>query len=130
MKTLSLFILSVFTVITTSAQYNNRRHNNNYRSTVTIVLRGNTNDQVLVDGRSYSSGYSNSGNNLIRITDLQAGPHTLQVIENNTLRRRIHNRRNNFTNINTTFNVRNGYDMRISLNANGRAQIRETRNRQ
>ena len=108
MKTISLFLISCTTALSVLAQ----------NSTVTITVRGNNNEQVLVDGKSYvvSNDYNTNSNTPITINDLQPGQHTLRVtrtddIDNNT----------------TTFNLRSGYDLQIIVTANGSVQLRETR---
>ena len=147
MKKLSIIIASVFSILSVSAQYNgeqndrrdndhryhnrrNNNYNNNYnQSIVTLTLKGNSNEQVLIDGQSYSArNYGNNGT--IQITNLQPGQHSLQVNSGNGSRSilgSIFGSRNNNNNTSTTFNLRSGYDMNIIVNANGRARIRETR---
>ncbi|MDB5200143.1 MAG: hypothetical protein JWO92_2106 [Chitinophagaceae bacterium] len=125
MKTLSLIIAVFFTVSSVSAQNNNgngRRHYNN-QSIVTVNVNSNTRNEIRIDGRDYGRGT----NNVISITDLQPGQHTLQVIERRGIKGVLNGRGN--TNATTTFNVREGYDMQITVNANGRTRIRETRSR-
>jgi hypothetical protein len=129
MKTLSLIIAVLFTVSSVSAQNNgydrndrNRRNFNN-QSVVTVNVNSNSNNEIRIDGRDYGRG----NNNVISVTDLQPGQHTLQVIERRggTLGGILGGRRN--TNATTTFNVRPGYDEQITVNANGRTRVRETR---
>lgn len=141
MKTLSLLIAAFFTVSFASAQYNNGRTNNNDHgrynnrnvindgSIVTITLRNNANDQVLVDGNSYPPGTGNAGANIVYLTKVGAGQHSLQVTSKRGLGGILNGRRNtnNNTNVNTTFTVRSGYDMQITLNQNGNVRVRETR---
>jgi hypothetical protein len=96
-------------------------------NTVTINVTGNRNREVVVDQRSYpvTSITVNSTTaptvSSIVIPDLQPGQHTLQVVRTN---------RNNATvgsNNTSTFNLRNGYDMLITVNNDGTLQMKETR---
>ncbi|MDB5200504.1 MAG: hypothetical protein JWO92_2467 [Chitinophagaceae bacterium] len=129
MKKLSFFIAGFFTVLTASAQYGRQYYN----STVTVTLNGNSNEQVYIDGRNYTSGYANGAyNNTVQITDLQPGQHTIQVVNNNNNGRKsilgaLFGRRNNNVTASTAFNVREGYDTQIAVRPNGRVQVRETR---
>jgi hypothetical protein len=115
MKTLFLFVISCVTCLAVLAQ----------ASTVTINVRGNNTQQVVVDGRAYTvtgttnntNTNNNNSNDPISITDLQTGQHTLQVISVDP---------NDQANT-TTFNLRSGYDMQITVTANGSVQIRETK---
>jgi hypothetical protein len=142
MKTLSIFIAGLFAVLSVSAQSNNERQNNNNvrrsnngrqynnnASIVTVSLNGNTNEQVLIDGRNYGSG--NNGNpgykHTFQITNLQPGQHTLQINNKNGKKGILGGIFGNRNNNATAFNLRNGYDTQIAVNGNGRVQIRETR---
>jgi hypothetical protein len=53
----------------------------------------------------------------ITVTDLQPGPHTIQVIKNSR----------NATAITTTFTLRAGYNVNINVNGNGGIQVKERR---
>jgi hypothetical protein len=139
MKKSIIIIASLCFITIVNAQYNTNQNNNrqydgrdnnrnyNTSSVLTVTVNGNSNEQVLIDGQNYTS--SNNGNNAIQITNLQSGQHTLQVINNSGgkgILGAIFGGGNN-TGTSTAFNLRSGYDMQISVNANGRARIRETR---
>jgi Domain of unknown function (DUF4476) len=123
MKSVSIFFLSTLMALSVFAQ--------NIASTVTIQVNGNRNRQVVVDGRSYSmSDYSNTSennnnavNNAITITDLQPGQHSLQVLRSS---QNNYGRRNSNT---TSFNLRSGYDLLITINGDGTIQLKESRKR-
>jgi hypothetical protein len=118
MKPLSIFIVSCFTALSIFAQNN---------ITVTVTLNGNLNREILIDGNSYlASDYANTsaaGKNMITVTDLQPGQHTLQVVRTtaNNMRRNIGTER--------VFNLRAGYDLDIVVNGNGAVQLTEKRTR-
>ena len=112
MKSLLIFILSCLTALSVYAQ------------TVTITVNGNRNRQVLVDGRSFTVDNSTTSPTLkapIIINDLQAGQHTLQIVRLNP--------NTNTTNrtSSTTFNLRPGFDLEITINGNGSVAQKETR---
>ncbi len=108
MKTIFIFLLSFLSAISLIGQ----------SSTVTINVRGNNNEQLIIDGKNYSVNYDYNMNNNspIVISDLQSGQHTIEV-----------KRSNEIDNTSTTFNVRSGYDLQITVTANGSIQLRETR---
>ncbi|HMJ48626.1 MAG TPA: DUF4476 domain-containing protein, partial [Ferruginibacter sp.] len=117
MKSISIFILSIFTALSVFAQN---------AMTVNVTLNGNNNKEVLIDGKTYLlSDYQNTSTNnnkIITITDLPAGQHTLQVIRNNANNRRtVGNEK--------IFNLRTGYDLDIAVNGNGTIQLTEKRSR-
>jgi hypothetical protein len=69
--------------------------------TVTIKVNGNKNQQVVIDGRTYTVDNSSSASpRTITITDLAAGTHNIQVV-------RSLNNRNAVT---TSFTTRTGYE--------------------
>jgi len=113
MKTIFSFLISCLATISVVAQS---------ASTVKINVRGANNDRLVVDGKSYivatDNNNANTGVNApITITDLQFGQHTLQII------------RSDEVNSNNTiyFNLRSGYDLSITVLANGSVQLRETK---
>src|SRR5262245_4574245 len=108
MKTIFIFLFGLLSAISVIGQ----------SSTVTINVRGNNNEQVIIDGRNYSVNYDYNMNNNspIVISDFQSGQHTIEV-----------KRSNEIDNTSTTFNVRSGYDLQIVVTANGSVQLRETR---
>lgn len=111
MKTISMMTGFVLLTTVSMAQYSN----------VNVTFRGNTNYQVAIDGNLYSSAnYSttnNNGNRVLNITDLAAGRHTLQVMNANN--RSVGSR--------TTFNLRQGYNMHITVNNRGGISLTERR---
>jgi regulator of protease activity HflC (stomatin/prohibitin superfamily) len=118
MKPLSIFIVSCFTALSVFAQNN---------ITVTVTLNGNLNREILIDGNSYlASDYASTsepGKNMITVSDLTPGQHTLQVVRTtaNNTRRNIGTER--------IFNLRQGYDLDIVVNGNGAVQLTEKRTR-
>jgi len=122
MKSLSLFVISCFTALSIFAQTTT--------STVTVTSTGNRNRQILVDQKNYSLSATTSNDattaasNVVVITDLQPGQHTLQIVRNAN---------NSSTNTNTgrtnttTFTLRPGYNMEITINRDGSVQQKETR---
>ena len=128
MKILSIFIVSIFTLLTVSAQYNN--NGRQYSNSIVTVTLNNTNEQVLIDGRNYTSDNTNNNgnrgyNNSFQITDLQPGQHTLEI---NKGKKGILGGLFGNKNISSTrFNIRDGYDTQISVNSNDRVQVRDTR---
>jgi hypothetical protein len=90
-------------------------------SKVNLTFRGSNNYQVTIDGSLYSSAnYSttnSNGNRVLTVPDLAMGQHTLQVLTAN-------NRR---VGTNSTFTLRPGYDMHISVNNRGGVSFTERR---
>ena len=113
MKKLSIVLIGALAVLSVSAQR---------RSNVVLNVAGNTNLQVSVDGTSYSLNGTASTNSrsTAMINDLASGQHTLQ------LSRMGQSNRNRTDDITTTFNLRNRYDMRINVNADGSLELIET----
>lgn len=109
MKTISVLIIGFFTAISVLAQT---------VSTVTINVRGNNTESVMIDGTSYTvtSDYNANTNTPIVVSNLQAGQHTLQIQKSNDV---------NPTS--TVFTTRTGYDLQITITANGSVQLRETK---
>ena len=122
MKSLFIYVLSCLTAISVFAQSS--------VSTVTLNVTGNRNREVLVDQRSYPINNTSvnsttvAGVNSIVIPNLQPGQHVLQVVRIN---RNNTTDGNNNNNNRTTFNLRNGYDMLITVNNDGSVQMKETR---
>lgn len=114
MKSLITFIVCCTTVVSVFAQ-------NSY-NTVTINYNGQ-NRQVLIDGKAYTptannqydAVNNNTGNYTVVTNDLAPGRHTLQVVRNN-------NRRTS----KTSFDLRNNYDLAITVVGNGSMQLKET----
>lgn len=112
MKSLIIFILSCLTALSVYAQ------------TVTITVNGNRTREVLVDGRSFTVENATTSTTLkapIILNDLQTGQHTLQVVRLNP--------NTNTTNrtSSTTFTLRPGYDLEITINGNGSVSQTEKR---
>lgn len=112
MKSLLILILSCLTALSVYAQ------------TVTITVNGNRNREVLVDGRSFTVENATTSTTLkapIILNDLQTGQHTLQVVRMNP--------NTNTTNrtSSTTFTLRPGFDLEITINGNGSVSQTEKR---
>jgi hypothetical protein len=91
------------------------------QETVTINVNGNRNKQIAVDGRYYTiNNVSASGEKDVVISDLANGQHTLQVVRTNP-------NNNRTTTTNTTFTLREGYDLNITVNGNGAVTTTEKR---
>jgi hypothetical protein len=91
------------------------------QSTVTINATGNRNKQIMVDGKTYTiDNASATEQQEITISDLGVGQHTLELIRQS---------RNNTSNVSTktNFTLREGYDMTISIGANGSISTSEKR---
>ena len=114
MKQLSIFLISVLTMLTVTANpYING-------DAVTISISGNKNLQVSIDGRDINAGSGTilAGKTTIAINNLTMGQHTLQVTRTdiNTMRSGT---------ITTTFTLRNNYEMLINVNSNGSLELIE-----
>src|SRR5688572_444701 len=109
MKTFSILLISSLLTVSAIAQS---------VSTVTINVKGTKTDALILDGKEYAVTKSNNSNANapIIVSNLPTGQHTLQV------------RRNNQLNVAATvFTVRPGYDMSITVTANGSVQLKETK---
>ena len=87
-------------------------------STLTITVKGNNNDAVIIDGKEYvvTSDYNTNTNTPIVVSSLQAGQHTLQL-----------KRRDEVNIASIPFTIRTGYDLQITITANGSIQQREVK---
>jgi len=87
-------------------------------STVTINVKGNNNESIIVDGKEYIVNNDNNttSNTPIVVSNLQAGQHTLQI-----------KRSNDINPASTVFTTRTGFDLQITIAANGSVQSRETK---
>ena len=87
-------------------------------STLTLTVKGNSTDAVVIDGKEYvvTSDNNSNTNAPIVVSSLQAGQHTLQLKRRDEL---------NITSI--PFTIRTGYDLQITVTANGSVQQRETK---
>ncbi|HEV7781393.1 MAG TPA: DUF4476 domain-containing protein [Chitinophagaceae bacterium] len=93
-----------------------------YSQTVTINVTGNRNKQIAVDGRNYTiSNATTLAEQEVVISDLSIGQHTLQVTRSN-----INNNRN--SSVNTSFTLREGYDLDITINSTGAVSMTEKKN--
>src|SRR6187399_167349 len=109
MKTIFLFLANCITTISVLAQS---------VSTVTINVRGNNNEAIVIDNTEYVvyNDYSTNTNTPIVVSNLQAGQHTLQI-----------KRANEVNPSSTIFTTRTGYDLQIIIAANGSVQLKETK---
>ena len=109
MKTILFFIASCISVLSVSAQS---------VSTVTVNVRGNNNEAIVIDGQEYSvnNDYNTNTNTPIVVSNLQSGQHTLQI-----------KRSNEVNPSSTVFTTRIGYDLQITIAANGSVQLKETK---
>ena len=118
MKTIILLIISSFTALAVMAQQT---------ATVTIIVKGERNKEVLVDGQSYTVNTDVSSptpvNAPITISNLSTGQHTLVI------RRTDRYGTISSTGNTTSFNLRSGYNLEITVNSNGSVQQKETRMR-
>jgi hypothetical protein len=116
---LSIMILACFISLAVAAQTG---------GTVNITVIGNRNKEVRVDGKTYTVNPVNTDvsstaavNSPIQITSLSTGQHSIEIVRtnryNNTSR----------TGNTTTFNLRSGYDLNITVNNDGSVQISEKR---
>ena len=109
MKTIFLFLASCISILSVSAQS---------VSTVTVNVRGNNNEAIIIDSKEYTvySDYNTNTSTPIVVSNLQAGQHTLQI------------RRSNEVNPSSTvFTTRTGYDLQITITPNGSVQLKETK---
>ncbi|HEX6845807.1 MAG TPA: DUF4476 domain-containing protein [Chitinophagaceae bacterium] len=109
MKTIFLYLVCCFTVTSVLSQS---------VSTVTINVRGNNNEAIIIDNTEYLV-YNNVGTNKntpIVVSNLQAGQHTLQI-----------KRSNEINPSSTIFTTRTGYDLQITIAPNGSVQLKETK---
>lgn len=87
-----------------------------FSQTITIKVNGNKNQQVIVDGRTYTVDNSTNANaRTITITDLAAGSHNIQVV------RSLKNK----SNATTSFTTRTGYETIVTIAGNGGVQVRD-----
>jgi len=109
MKTIFLFLLSCTAAISVLAQS---------VSTVTINVRGNTTQSIVIDNKEFSvqNDYNTNTNTPIVVSNLQSGQHTLQI-----------KRADEVNPSSTVFTIRTGYDLQITITANGSVQLRETK---
>jgi hypothetical protein len=109
MKTIFLFLVSCITTISMLAQS---------VSTVTINVRGNNNEAIVIDNTEYVvyNDYTTNTNTPIVVSNLQAGQHTLQI-----------KRADEANPSSTIFTIRTGYDLQIIIAGNGSVQLKETK---
>src|SRR4030095_8920974 len=107
MKTIFLFLFSSITAISVLAQS---------VSNVTITVRGNNNEAIVIDNTEYVvyNDYTTNTNTPIVVSNLQSGQHTLQI-----------KRTDEANPSSTIFTTRTGYDLQIIIAANGSVQSRE-----
>src|SRR5258705_1273375 len=109
MKPIFIFLLAFISVISVSAQS---------VSTVTINVRGNNNEAIVIDNKEYVvyNDYNSNTNTPIVVSNLQSGQHTLQI-----------KRSDEANPSSTVFTTRTGFDLQIIITANGSVQLRETK---
>ena len=109
MKTIFLFLAGCITGMSVSAQS---------VSNVTITVRGNNNEAIVIDNTEYVvyNDYSTNTNTPIVVSNLQAGQHTLQI-----------KRADEVNPSSTIFTTRTGYDLQIIIAGNGSVQLKETK---
>ena len=109
MKKIFLFLFSSFSVLSVFAQS---------VSNVTITVRGNNNEAIVIDNTEYVvyNDYNTNTNTPIVVSNLQSGQHTLQI-----------KRANEANPSSTIFSTRTGYDLQITIAANGSVQLKETK---
>jgi len=90
------------------------------QSSVTIKTTGNRYKQLIVDGKTYAvTTTSTTGVSEIAIPDVAEGQHTIQLIRTT---------QSSATNTSkTSFTTREGYDLQLSIAANGSISTSETR---
>jgi hypothetical protein len=107
MKVFLILVTSCFIALSSFPQHND----------VILKVNGNKNRKVVVDGTTYTMTNTNAkaNNKNVTITHLQPGSHTIQVL-----------RTNKATNTTvTTFTLRSGYDVIITVNGTGAVQVKE-----
>ncbi len=109
MKKISILLVSLMMITSVFAQT---------VSTLTITVKGNNNNGVIIDGKEYAvtSDYNTNTNPPIVVSNMQAGQHTLQL-----------KRRDEVNIASIPFTIRTGYDLQITITANGSVQQRESK---
>lgn len=107
MKTILILLISCITALSVLGQT---------VSTVTVNVKGTNNRSIVIDGDEYlvTSEQNTNANTPIVVSNLQSGQHTLQI-----------NRYDQANPTSTVFITRTGYDLQITLTANGSVQQRE-----
>jgi hypothetical protein len=87
-------------------------------STVTVNVRGNINEAIVIDSKEYTvyNDYNTNTNTPIVVSNLQSGQHTLQI-----------KRTDEVNPSSTVFTTRTGFDLQITITANGSVQLKETK---
>ena len=112
MKTILIALVSSFLTISAIAQ------------TVTVTVMGNRNKQISIDGTVYTiEAAPNANRTPMVIPGLALGQHTLEVVNGNP------NDNVDDENVSTSFKVRTGYDMQITVRNNGAVQLREVKSK-
>ncbi len=124
MKKILMAVLSGFLAISATAQ------------TITLTFNGankNINYQVLLDGKSYYSNSSTYPTNVtkeVALTNQRFGNHKIMVYRlrsnSGTYRNEINTRPYGNAIYTKTFELREGYDMNITVNGNGRVSFSES----
>ena len=119
MKTIFTILLSGFFVISVFSQS---------PQSVNITFDGINNNtniyQVILDGNSFFSNKNYNSSNKVVINNLETGKHTIKVyrLRNNPKYKSASKKVFQYS---KTFDLREGYDMDITINANGRVQFSE-----
>jgi len=108
MKTIFLFLASCISISVLAQSV----------STLTINVRGNNTEGIIIDNNQYTvnNDYNSNTNTPIVVSNLQSGQHTLQI-----------KRLNEVNPSSTIFTIRNGYDLQITIAGNGSVQLKETK---
>jgi len=116
MKKISIFLAGLLIAFSVQA------YNKIIASAVTITVNGNKNLQISVDGREYNlvNNIATGNKTTISVNNLENGQHSFLAIRTDLNTNRSHR-------IATTFNLRQGYDMLITVNGNGSIELIETR---
>ena len=110
-------ILSLFTILVFSTSIALSQT----QSTVTINATGNRNKQIVVDGKTYTIDNATATEQQeVTISNLGTGQHTLELIRQNRYN-------NSNASTKTNFTLRDGYDLTITIAANGSVSTSEKR---
>lgn len=108
-------IVSVFVMFVSLAVAQNR--------TVSINVIGDRTKQVIVDGTTYTiNNTTATAEQSVVIPNLTSGQHAMEIIRSSQYNNRT-------TSTTSSFTLRDGYDMEITVNANGTINLSETRSR-
>ena len=124
MKSTAILFLSFLGFIPVYAQQNGVMSTNEryYANTVTVIVIGNKDLQLSVDGGQYiSNSNATSGNtSTFNLNDLKAGYHTI-------VGTRTDPNTNKQERMSAAFQLRNGFNMLVQINGNGSLELIETK---